>query len=98
MDAVRVDPVSVENAVRDRPGTLMEDAFNVETVSVEFTVAKFAFKLETTTVEAVRVDPVSVENAVRDRPGTLMVDAFNVDTVIVELTVRALVCMVEEYV
>jgi hypothetical protein len=40
VDAVRDDPVSVEKNVRDNPGTLMVDALSVETVSVEFTVAK----------------------------------------------------------
>jgi hypothetical protein len=35
VDAVNELPVSVENEVRDRPGTLIVDAFNVETVMVE---------------------------------------------------------------
>jgi hypothetical protein len=87
VDAVRDDPVSVEKDVRDNPGTFMVDALSVETVSVEFTIAKLLFIDEAIRVDAVRDDPVSVEKNVRDNPGTFMVDALSVETVSVEFTV-----------
>jgi hypothetical protein len=40
LDAIRDDPVSVEKDVKENPGTLIVDALSVETVSVEFTMAK----------------------------------------------------------
>jgi len=70
-----VEPVSVENPLSVNPGAVMEDAFSVETVSVEFTIPKFALKLDTTTVDAVKVDPVSVENPLSVNPGAVMDDA-----------------------
>ena len=68
----KVDPVRVENVVRDRPGTLVVLAFNVETVSVEASVILFPEKVDAVIVEAVNELPISVENEVSDRPGTLV--------------------------
>ncbi|EFX64229.1 hypothetical protein DAPPUDRAFT_334454 [Daphnia pulex] len=68
----KVDPVRVENVVRDRPGTLMVLAFNVETVSVEASVILFPEKVDAVIVEAVNELPISVENEV-DTLDTLVV-------------------------
>ena len=91
VDVVRDDPLSVEKAVSDSPGTLMEDAFSVETVRVLFTNMVFEVRVEIAMVEAMREDPVRVENALSDNPGTLMVDAFRVETVSVDVTVTLFV-------
>jgi hypothetical protein len=84
-----------KNAVPVRCFTLIELAFNVETVSVELTMTSLLFRLDTAIVDAVNELPVSVENEVRDRPGTLIADAFNVETVMVELMTRLLACIVD---
>ena len=62
VDAMREDPLSVENSLRDSPGTLMVDAFNVETVRVLLINIVLEFKVEMAMVDAIIEDPVSVEN------------------------------------
>jgi hypothetical protein len=62
VEAVNEDPVSVEKAFRARPGTLIDEAFRVETVSVELKNPVFAVIVLIATVDAIREDPVRVEN------------------------------------
>lgn len=95
VDVVREEPASVENALSDNPGTLILDAFRVDTVRVLFTNMVFDVRVEMAMVDAMREDPVSVENALSDNPGTLIVDAFRVDTVRVDATFMMFTLIVE---
>jgi hypothetical protein len=62
VDAMRDDPVSVENWFSAKLDTLILAAISVETVSVEVMNPVLAVIVEIATVDAMRDEPVSVEN------------------------------------
>jgi hypothetical protein len=62
VDAIREEPVSVENLSRTKEGTIMEEAYSVETIRVELKNPVFAVMVLMAMVDAIRDDPVSVEN------------------------------------